>query len=231
MKDENALPARRSRLLGLDAKDFLDGFARKYPSRVVHRVQPALMNNGHTVREPAHGVQVVDGYRNRLARFRQPAAEFKYLQRMLHVEVGGRLVEQDDVCLRSQTSRQQNALFLTAREFVRKTPGEMGNIGALQGVMDRLAVLTTLAAETAQVGVSSHGNHVLDGKGEIEALVLGYERHLFRNLAPGKHVEWLAVKPGLPFGRTPQPGQQAKNRRFPGAVHADERRQPAGLQP
>ena len=92
VEEEHALSARRPCSLGLDTKDFLDGFACQQARWFIHRVQPTVVNDSHPVRESADGIEIMDGHRNRLASFRKPPAQIENLQSVLDVEVRSRLI-------------------------------------------------------------------------------------------------------------------------------------------
>ena len=86
--------------------------------------------------------------------------QVEHLDLVGHVEVGRRLVEQQQVGLLGQRHRDPHPLSLAPGELVHGAVGEAGGVGELERLRDRLVVLAGPACQGALVGMTTAGDQV-----------------------------------------------------------------------
>lgn len=140
---------------------------------------------------------------------RQPVEQAENAEPVREVEMGSRLVKQDERCLLRQCFGNQHPLALSVAQGIEHLGGVVRHAHLLQSLSDALLVLHGQSAEERGIGVPAHSHDIVDG-GVLERKALGEDEcHSARPFSARKSGEGS----GAPqFGL--QAGQSAQQRGF-----------------
>ena len=128
---------------------------------------------------------------------------------MRQVEVGGRLIEQQDVGFLGERHGNPDALALTAGEFGDLSFCEGHGIGGFESPSNRLVVFGAVPLEEALVGVASSGDQVGYGDAFGGGGVLRHEPDHAGEALHGVFVGGLTVEGEVAVERLEQSGDTA----------------------
>ena len=142
---------------------------------------------------------------------------------MRRVEMGGRLVEQQNRRLHRQRARQQHPLALAAGQLGQAAVAPGGASGGLHRLADRLLVAPARQAEQAEMRQPAQPDHI-DHRQVAAGLALlrqpGQPARALRRRPVGQRCP---VEPDLAVLERLQPGQRTQQRRLAGTVGPDDR--------
>ena len=141
---------------------------------------------------------------------------------MAHVEVGRRLVEQEQRGVLREGLRQRDPLLLAARQLRDRAAREAGHVDGRQRGVDAGAVVRPQALGPAEVGRAAEGDDLLGGEVDGQLGLLAHQGELAGALPSGPVAHRPAAQ-GQPPGVGNQTGDGAQERRLSRAVGADER--------
>jgi hypothetical protein len=153
----------------------------------------------------------------------QALDQVEHVDLVREVEVGRRLVEQEQIGALGERHRDPRALSLPAGELIEGPGGELGHAGPLECLADGRLVVRRPLPVPSLVGVPAAGDEVGDGQ------ALGRDRRLrqhaedLRDLAGGGAVDALAVEQHVALAGGQQPAQGAQEGRLAAAVGSDDR--------
>ena len=113
----------------------------------------------------------------------QLAKACKNLGDMFQVEKCGRLVEQRDLRLLRQRSREEHALALAARQLLNMASRQMRQVEALERTDRDFEIVTALEAESAKVRRASHQYDLEHGEPKRHRVFLADRRNRAREFA------------------------------------------------
>src|SRR5690606_38645774 len=145
-----------------------------------------------------------------------------------HVEGRRRLVEDEDLGLLRECARDPGSLPLAARERRERPVREVEDVAATHRLFDRAAVRFAFAAPASEVRVPAHRDELADREGEDGLLALRHDADPPREFAAAPRLDRPAPE-GDPAGIGPDRAEQEpEERRFPGPVRPEDRRDRAG---
>ena len=130
----------------------------------------------------------------------------------LRIERAKRLVEQQDLRLYRQRTRQRHALFLAAGELCRKTVRQMSQLNHFQQFGHFCFDGRRIRALTPWQDRQTKRDIVENGHMTKQRIVLEYESHF--TVASMQTTDVGAVKTDMPAGLMLQPGNNAQQRGF-----------------
>src|SRR6266545_3206709 len=113
---------------------------------------------------------------------------------MRQIEIGGRLVQQDDARLLSKCARQMDALPLASGKLRHRPLRQSFSAGLAHCAGDRLPINGPFRREPSKVRSAPHRNDLTRGEGEIYASVLRYHRGALRDFATVERLERVAAQ-------------------------------------
>ena len=170
----------------------------------------------------------------------QIGAQVEHLDLVGDVEVGGRLVQQQDRRLLGQRHRQPHPLPLAAGQLVDRPVGQVGHLGRGQRLGDDLLVGAAPLSQQPLMRVPAAGHQIGDGD------PVRRDRRLRQQPEPAGHLlgrvggDGPAVQQDRPGGRGQHPGQRPQQGGLAARVGADDdgelvvrdvHRQPGGDHP
>ena len=193
-----------------------------------HRLRRAhgdLAAGGQEQQPVAHlggEVQVVGDEQDRDAALAvQSAQQGGRLRLVPEIEVGRRLVEDEEPRLLGERPRHRRALALAAAQAVEPLRGELEHAGRLHRGAGALPVGRALEVALGRVRIAPHQDQLLDRERELG-------RHALRDHGdPARELGRAPVRQRPPLEEDPagvgrkHPGEQADQRRLAGAVRAE----------
>ena len=153
----------------------------------------------------------------------QPADQVEDVDLVGEVEVGRRLVEQQQVGALRERHRDPGALPLAAGERVDRPVGEVGHVRPGQRLGDDRLVVPRPLPQPALVRVPAAGDQVGDGEPLRGDRRLRQQAEHLGDLAGRRPGDRLPVEQHLAARRPQQPAQGAQQRRLAAAVGPDDR--------
>src|SRR5690606_14388053 len=147
---------------------------------------------------------------------------------VVHVEVGGGLVEEEDVGLLDEGLGEEDALLLAAGERAERAVGEAAEVHGVECGADTVPVFVREPFEPSVVRCAAEEDELLDREVELERRTLADERE------PPGEVARLPVADGPVVeceraGVGEEPGERPHQRRLAAPVRADQPDPAAGL--
>ena len=182
------------------------------PAGAQHHEAVGLQRERQVVQHADHGL-----------RAREPLQQAHQRHLVRRIEVGGRLVEQQDRRLHRERARDQRTLPLAARQRVQPAVLPAAALGRGHRGIDDALVLGVRHGEQAEPRQAAEVHGLAHREVAAGLALLRQPRDALRALARRPRVEPPAVQRDLPGARRQQPGQRAQQRRLAGAVRADDR--------
>ena len=173
------------------------------------------------VGDPSGQLQVVDRGQDRLARGGERDQSLGQVQLVADVEVGRRLVQENERGVLCERLRQGHALLLAAGQPGDGAVRQRGEVDGGQGGVDALAVRLGQALGPAEPRRPAQGDDLAGGKVHGQVGLLADERDLARARAARPVAHGAAGQLQRP-GRRDQPGDGAQQRGLAGAVGAHQ---------
>ena len=126
----------------------------------------------------------------------QPPQQFQDLDLIADIEMGGRLIQQQDWRLLRQRQRNDHALLFAATQIVENTVGEMLDARRLKRRLNRPRILMTWHAEQIVVRHAPQFDNLPNGIGEL------YRKFLRRDRQPSRHLAPREARMSSPCSRT-----------------------------
>ena len=156
----------------------------------------------------------------------QPREERMEFLRHAAVDIGGRLVQQQQFRLGGQCLRDQHPLALAARELRKAAVGVVRQPDALQHLADDLAIAPAVGAETVALDPTGQDDVArADGIALVEEEMLGHVADPAPDARGG-----VAQHANASIVRGDQTKEQLQQRGFAAAVRTDDAGQRAGRQ-
>ena len=183
----------------------------------------------HEVIGVAQGkIQIVDDHSNGLALAAvQVAHEGHEVVAGADIQIGGGLVQHDEVGVLGECAGHMGTLTLAARKLVQVMIAEDRDPGPFHGGFHGRAIGRPESAAPPQVRMAAAGHQSLHGHGR-HAGGLGQHGHQMRPFARGQLTRVVAGHFHPPRHRAQKAGGQLHQRRFPAAVGTDDARHRAG---
>src|SRR5688500_5093327 len=140
-------------------------------------------------RESRDRSEVVRGDHDCRALGGETAAQREHRKSVLEIQVRGRLVQQQNVRLSGEATRDCDALALTARQARDRSSPQVSEIAHFHRILDGLSIASGLWRQSSSMGMSSHGDDLLYRERKIASGVLGQERQAASNIAPWHSFE------------------------------------------
>ncbi len=166
--------------------------------------------------------QIVDGGDRGHPLAHQVTHQLQYLELVVDVQVGRRLVQEQDTRLLRERPRHEHSLALAARERCHFSLGEPLGLRELHCLKGDAAVGGSLHLEPAHVGVAAHHHHLQAGEPVGISGRLGHLREDRGDLLGGHLREVPPLQRDLPRIGLEEAGDRAQQGGFPGAVRSDQ---------
>jgi hypothetical protein len=147
LEEHHTFAAHGCRSHGFNAEDGAYAIIAQRLFRRANMNDASCADEGDLRCEPQGMIEVVQGECDGFTVASERAAEFKGVERVANVEIRGRLIKEDNVCLGRKAARDEHALALAAGEFCHVTPAQMCDISAIHRCCNRRAITLRLALE------------------------------------------------------------------------------------
>ena len=154
----------------------------------------------------------------------QVPAQLEEVHLVGQVQVGGRLVEQEDVGALGQGHRHPHPLTLPAGECGHVPVGQANDVGALHGLGDGRVVVGRPLTQERLIRVAPARHQLVDGDPGRGDGGLGQHAHSPGQLLGGQGGGVAAVEDHLPGARGEDPTHGAQQRGLPAGIRAHDHR-------
>ena len=128
--------------IGLDAKHLPQGFLRDDLARRAARIQATVLDDIQIIGIPRGHVEIMQHHHNGHAHFPiQSAHQFQHFHLVADIQIGGRLVQDQDFRLLANRHGNPRPLPLAARQRAQCTPLQVLKAGQPQRFIDDPAIL------------------------------------------------------------------------------------------
>ena len=207
--------------LGVDSEHVVQERGREHGLGRTVGDEGAAGEHPQAVGEAGGPAEIVEGRDDGLARLGERPEAGEQVELVAHVEVGRRLVEEQERGVLCEGLRQRDPLLLAARQLRDRAPGEVGHVDGRQRGIDAGAVVRPQAFGPAEVGRAAQGDDLLGGEVDRQLGLLAHQGDLAGALPSGPVADRPAAQ-GQPPGVGDQPGDGAQQRRLARPVRADE---------
>ena len=126
--------------------------------------QTALVEHAEAVAEGRRQIQIMEAGQDRQTQCLDLAKQFELVTQ---VEVVGRLVEDQQLRLLHQSTNEQGALLLTARETGKKLLPQIAQTNTNQRLIHQTLILNIVTVEQTLVQHTAHDHHLVHAQTEI----------------------------------------------------------------
>ena len=161
-----------------------------------------------------------------------PVKDIEQLQLVADVQIGGRLIEEDDLRLLADGAGQEDPLALAVADGVKGPVREVLSVHGLQRLLHLFFVRIGQDAQPPGVGIAAHGRHVPAGHQVCLQAAREHDGHplcqflrriLRQPLFHGRPVRCALRQPDITADGPELPRDGPQDRGFAGAVGADQR--------
>ena len=194
----------------IDVIETLQQGIRHHLCRRSGSLDPTVEHRDHLIADTGRFIDVVEHHDNGPVFFPiQPHYELHDLELVRHVEIGGRLVEQEQRRLLRQRHGNPGALSLAPGELVDDPLAQLGHSRQAQRVLDRFFVVSGRRVQEALMREPAATNEVLHRQAFWRGCLLRQQAQSLGDFAAGKLMDELAIEHNGPARRSMDPGQSS----------------------